>query len=265
MNKEPARKNSPRYSPLEMMAICGARAIKDGEMVFAGTGLPMLSAALAQKTHAPRAKAAYEGGFIDPRNVDLAFSVADSRLHYRAAAAIGLIETLGVLLQGGRIDVGFVGAAQIDEYGNINTTLIGDFERPTVRLPGSGGGNDIVSCAKRVVVIMTHDKRKFVKKLDYFTSPGFIDGPGAREREGLKGGGPAVVITDLCQMDFDEKTKRIRLKSVHPGATVQQVLDNVSFDLMVPEQVPTTSPPTEEELAVLRSLDPQGIYLGKAE
>jgi len=253
---------SPGYSPLEMMAVCGARAIKDGEMVFAGTGLPLLSAALAQRTHAPRARAAYEGGFIDPRNVDLTMSVADSRLHYKAAAAIGLIETLGVLLQGGRIDVGFVGAAQIDEYGNINTTLIGDFERPTVRLPGSGGGNDIVSCAKRVVVIMTHDRRKFTKKLDYFTSPGFIDGPGAREREGLRGGGPAVVITDLCQMDFDEKTKRIRLKSVHPGATVQQVLDNVSFDLVVPEDVLTTPPPTEEELAVLRSLDPHRIYLG---
>ncbi|MFB0568102.1 MAG: CoA-transferase subunit beta [Nitrososphaeria archaeon] len=264
MNKESARKNSLGYSPLEMMAICGARAIKDGEMVFAGTGLPMLSAALAQKTHAPRAKAAYEGGFIDPRNVDLAFSVADSRLHYQAAAAIGLIETLGVLLQGGRIDVGFVGAAQIDEYGNINTTLIGDFERPTVRLPGSGGGNDIVSCAKRVVVIMTQDKRKFVKKLDYLTSPGFIDGPGAREREGLKGGGPAVVITDLCQMDFDEKTKRVRLKSVHPGVTVEQVSDNVGFDLIVPGDVPVTPPPTEGELAVLRSLDPKGMYLGKA-
>ena len=265
MTEKSAEKKPLSYSPLEMMAICAARAIKDGEMVFAGTGLPMLSAALAQKTHAPRAKVSYEGGFIDPRNVDLALSVADSRLHYRAAAAIGLIETLGVLLQGGRIDVGFVGAAQMDEYGNINTTLIGDFERPKVRLPGSGGGNDIVSCAKRIVVILMHEKKKFVKKLDYFTSPGFIDGPGAREREGLKGGGPAVVITDLCQMDFDEKSKRIRLKSVHPGVTVEHVRENVSFDLMVPDHVPTTSTPTEKELALLRSLDPQRIYLGKAE
>jgi len=151
------------YTSLEMMAVCGARNIKNGEIVFVGTGLPMLAAMLAKRMHAPKAKIVYEAGFIDSNAIDLALSIADSRLAYNAAAAIGLIETLGLLLQGGRVDVGFVGAAQIDEYGNINTTYIGDFENPVVRLPGSGGGNDIISSAKRIVVIMTHQKGNSLK------------------------------------------------------------------------------------------------------
>ena len=251
------------FSTLEIMAVCGAKAIKNGENVFVGTGLPMIAAMLAKRTHAPKAKIIYEAGFIDSNAKDLSLSIADSRLGYKAAAAIGLIETLGILLQGGRVDVGFVGAAQIDEYGNINTTYIGDYENPIVRLPGSGGGNDIVSSAKRIVIIMTHQKRKFVKKLDYMTSPGHLDGPGARKREGLLGGGPSLVITNLCQMDFDEKTKRLRLKTVHPGVTVEQVLENTGLDLIVPEHVPETELPTYEELEILRAIDPKGIYLKK--
>jgi glutaconate CoA-transferase subunit B len=168
------------------------------------------------------------------------------------------------MLQGGHVDLGFVGAAQIDEYGNINTTYIGSFEKPITRLPGSGGGNDIVSSAKRIVIIMTHEKRKMVKKLDYLTSPGFLDGPGARERAGLRGGGPSLVVTNLCQMDFDQKTKRMRLATVHPGVSVQQVLENTSFDLIVPEKVPTTEPPTHEELVLLREIDPHGIYIPRS-
>ncbi len=252
------------YSPLEMMAICGARAIRDGETVFAGTGLPVLAVMLAQKTHAPRSKIIYEGGFIDSRNVHLPLSIADSRLTYRAAAAIGLRETLGVLLQGGRIDIGFLGAAQIDRYGNVNTTIIGGFDRPKIRLPGSGGGNDIASSSKRVVIIMTHDKRKFVEKLDYLTSPGYLDGPGSRERVGLRGGGPSLVVTNLCVLTFEEETKRMKLLSVHPSATVQQVLENTGFDLVMPETILETEPPTYKELKIVREIDPTGIYLGKA-
>jgi glutaconate CoA-transferase subunit B len=165
------------------------------------------------------------------------------------------------MLQGGHVDLGFVGAAQIDEYGNINTTYIGSFEKPSVRLPGSGGGNDIASSAKRTVIIMTHEKRKMVKKLDYLTSPGFLDGPGAREKAGLRGSGPSLVVTNLCQMDFDPKTKRIRLATVHPSVTVQQVLDNTGFDLIVPKDVLTTDMPTCEELDLLRAIDPTGIYI----
>jgi glutaconate CoA-transferase subunit B len=252
------------FTTLELMAVCGSKQIKNGEVVFIGTGLPLIAAMLAKKTHAPRARIVYEAGFIDSNAIDIALSIADSRLGYRASAAIGLIETLGLMLQGGHVDVGFVGAAQIDEYGNINTTYIGSFEKPTVRLPGSGGGNDIVSSAKRIVIIMTHEKRKMVKKLDYLTSPGFLDGPGAREKAGLRGGGPSLVVTNLCQMDFDPETKKIRLATVHPGVSVQQVLENTSFDLIVPKGVPTTELPTREELVLLREIDPHGIYIPRS-
>lgn len=252
------------FNTLELMAVCGSKQIRNGEVVFIGTGLPLIAAMLAKKTHAPGAKIVYEAGFIDSNAKEIALSIADSRLGYRASGAIGLIETLGLMLQGGHVDLGFVGAAQIDEYGNINTTYIGSFEKPSVRLPGSGGGNDIVSSAKRVVVMMTHEKRKMVKKLDYLTSPGFLDGPGAREKAGLMGSGPSLVVTNLCQMDFDPQTKRLRLSSVHPGVSVQQVLENTGFDLIVPKNVPTTEPPTCEELELLRAIDPTGIYIPRA-
>jgi glutaconate CoA-transferase subunit B len=252
------------FNTLELMAVCGSKQIRNGEVVFIGTGLPLIAAMLAKKTHAPGAKIVYEAGFIDSNAKEIALSIADSRLGYRASGAIGLIETLGLMLQGGHVDLGFVGAAQIDEYGNINTTYIGSFEKPSVRLPGSGGGNDIISSAKRVVVIMTQEKRKMVKKLDYLTSPGFLDGPGARERVGLMGSGPSLVVTNLCQMDFDPQTKRLRLSSVHPGVSVQQVLENTGFDLIVPKIVPKTEPPTCEELELLRAIDPTGIYIPRA-
>jgi glutaconate CoA-transferase subunit B len=262
MSKKYAK--ADEFSTLELMAVCGSRQIRNGDVVFIGTGLPLIAAMLAKKAHAPRAKIVYEAGFIDSNAKDIALSIADSRLGYQAAAAIGLIETLGLMLQGGHVDVGFVGAAQIDEFGNINTTYIGSFDRPTVRLPGSGGGNDIISSAKRIVVIMTHEKRKMVRKLDYLTSPGFLDGPGAREKAGLLGGGPSLVVTNLCQMDFDSKTKRMRLATIHPGVTAQQVVDNSGFDLIVPKGVPETELPTHEELRLLREIDPTGIYIPKA-
>jgi glutaconate CoA-transferase subunit B len=252
------------FTTLELMAVCGSRQIKNGEVVFIGTGLPLIAAMLAKKTHAPGAKIVYEAGFIDSNAKDIALSIADSRLGYHAAGAIGLLETLGLMLQGGHVDLGFVGAAQIDEFGNINTTYIGSFEKPTVRLPGSGGGNDIISSAKRIVIIMTHEKRKMVKKLDYLTSPGFLDGPGARERVGLLGDGPSLVVTNLCQMDFDPETKRIRLATVHPSVAAQQVVENSGFDLIIPKKVPTTELPTHEELELLRAIDPNGIYIPRA-
>lgn len=258
------RAKPSEFNTLELMAVCGSRQIKNDEVVFIGTGLPLIAAMLAKKTHAPRAKIVYEAGFIDSNAKEIALSIADSRLGYRASAAIGLIETLGLMLQGGHVDLGFVGAAQIDEYGNINTTYIGSFEKPTVRLPGSGGGNDIISSAKRIVVIMTHEKRKMVKKLDYLTSPGFLDGPGARERVGLRGGGPSLVVTNLCQMDFDPETKRMRLATVHPGVTAQQVVENSGFELIVTDNVPETEPPTVEELELLRAIDPTGIYVPRS-
>jgi glutaconate CoA-transferase subunit B len=249
------------FNTLELMAVCGSRQIKNGEVVFVGTGLPMVASLLAKRTRAPRARIVFEAGFVDSNAKDLALSIADSRLGWRASGAIGLLETLGFMVQGGHVDLGFVGAAQIDGYGNLNTTYIGSFDKPTVRLPGSGGGNDMVSSAKRIVVIMPHEKRKMVDKLDYLTSPGFINGPGAREKAGLRGGGPSLVVTNLCQMDFDPQTKRVRLATVHPGVTVEQVVENTGFELKIPQKVPTTELPTIEELELLRAIDPTGIYI----
>jgi glutaconate CoA-transferase subunit B len=251
------------YSNIEFLAACASSHVKDGENVFGGTGLPLLAALLAKETHARNINLISEAGFIDARPREVPLSVADSRYYLGCSASIGLIETLGFILQAGHIDVGFLGAAQIDEYGNLNTTYIGPYEAPKVRLPGSGGGNDIASSAKRLIIIMTHDKRKFVKQLDHLTSPGHLEGPGSREKWSMVGGGPEVVITDMCQMDFDPKTLKIRLMSVHPGHTVQDVLDNVMFDLIIPDDVPTTEEPTQEQIDVMHRLDPHGVYLGK--
>ncbi|MHA1576104.1 MAG: CoA-transferase subunit beta [Candidatus Thorarchaeota archaeon] len=251
------------YSNIEFLAACASRHVNDKENVFGGTGLPLLAALLAKETHAPNSNLISEAGFIDARPKNVPLSVADTRYYLGCSAAIGLIETLGFILQAGRIDVGFLGAAQIDEYGNLNTSYIGPYESPKIKLPGSGGGNDIASSAKRLIIMMTHDKRKFVKKLDYFTSPGHIDGPGSREKWSMVGGGPEVVITDMCRFDFDPDTLKIRLLSVHPGVTVQDIIDNVMFDVIIPDDVPTTEEPTQEQIDIMHQLDPQGIYLGK--
>ncbi len=251
------------YSKIEFLAACASSHVRDGENVFGGTGLPLLAALLAKETHARNINLISEAGFIDARPREVPLSVADTRYYLGCSASIGLIETLGFILQAGHVDVGFLGAAQIDEYGNLNTTYIGPYESPKVRLPGSGGGNDIASSAKRLIIIMTHDKRKFVKQLDHLTSPGHLEGPGSREKWSMVGGGPEVVITDMCQMDFDPKTLKIRLMSVHPGYTVQNVLDNVMFDLIIPNDVPTTDEPTQEQIDVMHRLDPHGVYLGK--
>ncbi len=251
------------YSKIEFLVACASSHVRDGENVFGGTGLPLLAALLAKETHARNINLISEAGFIDARPREVPLSVADTRYYLGCSASIGLIETLGFILQAGHVDVGFLGAAQIDEYGNLNTTYIGPYESPKVRLPGSGGGNDIASSAKRLIIMMTHDKRKFVKQLDHLTSPGHLEGPGSREKWSMVGGGPEVVITDMCQMDFDPKTLKIRLMSVHPGYTVQDVLDNVMFDLIIPDDVPTTEEPTQEQIDVMHRLDPHGVYLGK--
>jgi len=251
------------YSKIEFLAACASSHVRDGENLFGGTGLPLLAALLAKETHARNINLISEAGFIDARPREVPLSVADTRYYLGCSASIGLIETLGFILQAGHVDVGFLGAAQIDEYGNLNTTYIGPYESPKVRLPGSGGGNDIASSAKRLIIIMTHDKRKFVKQLDHLTSPGHLEGPGSREKWSMVGGGPEVVITDMCQMGFDPKTLKIRLMSVHPGHTVQDVLNNVMFDLIIPDDVPTTEEPTQEQIDVMHRLDPHGVYLGK--
>lgn len=243
------------------MAICGARLIEDGTVVLAGTGMPVMACMLAQRLHAPRAKIVYEGGNIDTRNKDLPLSVSDPRLMYQAAAALDIRAALGELLQGGYIDIGFLGGAQIDRYGNINSTVIGNYKKPKVRLVGSGGANDIASLAQSTFIITKHEKRKF-HKCDYITSPGHLKGGATRARAGLPGDGPKYIITDLCIFDFHPKSKKARIKSLHPGVTKKEVLRNMTWRPIVPRKIAKTKAPTAEELRILRKeVDPKGVYL----
>ena len=254
------------YAKKELMAVAASREIRDREIAFIGTGLPMLGGMLAKATHAPNAILIFESGVVDARPKRTPLSIGDACLVPGAAMLGGLTEVFGLILQPGHVDVGYIGAAQIDRFGNLNTTVIGDYRQPKVRLPGSGGGNDIGSLAKRTIVMMAQDARKFVPKVDYVTTPGYLDGPGGRERVGLPRGGPTAVITNLGIFRFDERTKEMYLDSFHPGLSVEEIRKNVSFDMNVSPDVRETQPPTDEELTVLRTkCDPEGIFLGGAE
>jgi glutaconate CoA-transferase subunit B len=249
------------YTSLEMMAAAAARQIKDHEVVFVGTGLPMLASMLALHTHAPHSIIMYESGYVGCRNIDTARIIGDIRLMYNLTQVTTMVDVLG-LLQTGRVDVGFLGGAQIDKYGNINATTIGEYHAPKVRLPGSGGAMDIATNVKRILIIVNHEKRRFPEKVDYITSPGWIDGPEGRRRAGLKWGGPDKVITDIAIMGFDEKTKQMKLISVHPNHTVEEVKEKTGFNLIIPDNVATTEPPTVEEVKILREkVDPTGFFL----
>ena len=259
----PSSPESRGYKRTEIMAICAAREIRDGETVFIGTGLPMLGGMLAKHTHARHCVMIFESGVVDARPTRTPLSIGDACLVPGSSMLGGLVEVFGLLLQRGDVDVGFIGGAQIDRFGNLNTTVIGRYDRPKVRLPGSGGANDIGSLAKRTVIMMTQDARKFVERIDYITTPGWLDGPGAREKAGLPRGGPSAVITDLGIYRFDESTKEMYLESHHPGVAVEEIRGNVAWDLHVPATVRSTKPPTKRELRVLRTkCDPDGLFLG---
>jgi acyl CoA:acetate/3-ketoacid CoA transferase beta subunit len=247
----------------EYMAVAAAREIRNGEVAFIGTGLPMVAAYLAKATHAPNMAMVFESGIIDPQPVDLATGVGDYRLLHGATQIAGTWFALS-LVQQGKIDIGFLGTAEIDPYGNLNTTVAGDYRRPTARLPGSGGANDMGSSAKRIVIICRQDSRRFVERLQYLTTPGFLDGPGARERAGLPGGGPVRVITDRAILGFDPTTKRMRIEALYPGGSVADVRANTGFPLDVAEQLGEAPVPSLEQLNLLRNvIDPAGIYIGK--
>ncbi len=256
-------KPAKNYTPTELLACVAAKMLEDKRSVFVGTGLPMIASMLAQRTHAPNLLIVFEAGGIGPQIPVLPISVGDSRTFYRAVAASSMHDSMSIS-QAGYLDYGFLGAAQIDMYGNINTTIIGDWEKPKVRLPGSGGANDVGSLCQRTIIIMRQDKRRFVEKVDFITTPGYLDGPGARERAGLPAGsGPYRVITQLGVYGFDEETKRMKLLAVHPGVTIEDVKENSSFELIIPDKVETTEPPTEEELRILHEIDPTGMTIGK--
>lgn len=252
------------YNPTELMACVASRVLEDGKSVFVGTGLPIVATMLAQRLHAPDILIVFEAGGIGPEIPMIPISVGDSRTFHKAAMAANMDYVMG-LAQQGHIDYGFLGAAQIDMYGNLNTTVIGEHDSPKVRLPGSGGANDVGSLCRRNIVLMRHDKLRFVEKLDFLTTPGYLTGPGAREKAGLPmNTGPYRVITQLGVMGFEGESKRMILNSVHPGISVEQVTENTGFELLIPDDVPTTKEPTPEELNLLREeIDPTGIVIGE--
>ncbi len=250
------------YSPTELLACVAARLLENRKSVLVGTGLPMIAVLLAQRMHAPDLLIIFEAGGIGPQVPVLPISVGDSRTFYRAAAASSMHDVMSAC-QAGYVDYGFLGAAMIDKYGNINTTVIGEWDHPTARLPGSGGANDIGSLCHRTVIVMRQDKRRFVEEVDFITTPGYLDGPGARERAGLpESTGPYRVITQLGIYGFDEETKRLKLLAVHPGISVEDIRANSGFEILIPEEVETTQPPTSEERALLHKIDPAGIVIG---
>jgi glutaconate CoA-transferase subunit B len=253
------------YTRQEIMAVAAAREIRDKEVAFIGTGLPMIAAYLAKFTHAPGLTLIFESGIIGAQPRGLAIGVGDFKLVSHCQKATSLYYALS-LLQGGRVDVGFLGAAEVDQYGNINSTAIGDYRRPKVRLPGSGGANDIASLAKRVIIIVAHQRRKFQERLHYLTTPGFLEGGDSRKRAGLLGGGPSRVITDLAILGFEPVSKRMRLESLHPGVMLEEVREQTGFELLLPSRIPETEAPTMDQIRLLREkIDPEGEYLAPPE
>lgn len=259
-------KSVTEYIKPELMACCGAREIKDGDIVIVGTGFPAVSANIAKYTHAPNARMMQESGVYDANPKRPALSVGDPCLNPGAAFIGSLIDVMGMFLQGGWVDVGFLSGSQVDKFGNINTTVIGDYETPKSRLPGSGGANPIGLLAKKILIIALHDKRRLSEKVDFITTPGYIDGPGSRAKWGLpEDCGPEVIITNKAVMRFDKETKEAYLESYHPGNTIDEIVENTPWDLKIADNVFKTPPPTEEELRVIREIiDPMrmiNIYL----
>ncbi|MFH5822424.1 CoA-transferase subunit beta [Georgenia sp. AZ-5] len=251
------------YSMDEVMTVATSTFIRDGYTVFIGTGLPMVAAYLAKATHAPGCALLFESGVLAPEPRSIAKAVGDPRLVSTARRVSGMGDSL-LLLHGGRVDLGVLGCAQIDPFGNVNTTVIGPggYFHPTTRLPGSGGANDIASTARHHAIVTRHTRRTFVERLDYLTTPGHLTGPGAREAAGLPGGGPVGVVTDLCVFGFDEATKEMVLRSLHPGVSLDDVRAATGFDVAVPRDLGRTPEPTAEQLSVLRTrIDPEGVYL----
>jgi glutaconate CoA-transferase subunit B len=250
------------YSKNELLICVSARLFEDGTTCFIGTGIPMLAAMLAAKTTAPNIVPIFEFGGTGAIMEELPIAVGGARTWHKGISALGICDTMETA-QRGFIDYGFIGGAQIDPYGNLNSITIGDHDHPKARLPGSGGGNDVGSHCWETVAIMQHDVRRFVPKTDFLTTPGYLTGPGAREAAGLpKGTGPAYVVSTLALMDFDPDSKRMRLKATHPGVSVEEVVAATGFELLLPEKVEITEPPSTEELRLLREeIDPEKLYI----
>ncbi len=250
------------YTLPQLMVTAAAREINDGEVVFVGMRLPLLGFLLAKSTRAKNAVGVYELGIVrDTLAPEPILTMGDLPNLYRAQWLADTADMMG-LLQQGRVDASFIGGAQVDRFGNLNTSYIGGAHNAATRLPGSGGACDLASLAQRHIIIMTHEKRRFVPQVDYITSPGFGDGFGWRQKVGLPRGGPATVITTMGVLKFDPKTKEMMLVSVHPGVTADAVKANTGWPLKVAVEPAETPEPTEEELAMLKQFDPQGYWTG---
>src|SRR6266571_7815935 len=240
----------PEILASEIMATAGARELYDGEVVVVGLGLPQVASVLAKRTHAPRLSALLEIGVMNMSPIDTAVGLADARIWYRATCLSGFLDVMGMNVHRGVVDVGFLGALEIDRYGNINTTLLKDESGKVRYFNGSAGGNDVASLAKRVMMILRHDKRKLLNAVAHLTSPGFVGGK-SRKELGLRGGGPHRVITDKAVLGFDSVTHSATLLSLHPAVHLDDVVANTGFPLQIPKQIPLTPLPTPEELRLL--------------
>ena len=249
--------NHANYIKPELMACCGSREIRDYDLVIVGTGFPAMAANIAKHTHAPHSMMVQESGVYDARTQRPALQVGDPCLNPGAAMNGGLVEVMGMMLQDGYVNVGILSGSQVDKYGNINTTVIGDYLAPKNRLPGSGGASPISALAKRTLIVTLHDTRRLSERVDFITTPGYLDGPGAREKIGLPPDtGPHVIITNKAVMRFDDTTKEAYLASYHPGSSVEEILKLTPWPLAVSPDVHETEPPTEAEMKALRLIDP---------
>ena len=253
------------YNPMELMICCAARCLDDGKTVAVGTGIPCAAAMLAQRTAAPNLVIFFEAGGVAPQLPTMPISVGDSRTFWRGLMATSMADVMETC-QRGLMDYCFLGGAQIDRFGNLNSTMIGsDYARPKTRLPGSGGANDLASFCWQTLVVTKHDRRRFVAKLDFLTTPGYLTGAGAREAAGLApGAGPYRVVTDLAVLGYHAHTKHMEVISVHPGVTLGQVQKNTGFELDVVGDLAQTPPPTDLELRILRDeVDPYRYIIGR--
>ncbi len=250
------------YTHSELMAVAGARELQDHQIVAVGLGLPVVATFLAKQTHAPHMTMLFELGVIDAEPIETGVGLADPRVWYRAKVLSSFTDILGTVLHKGRVDVGFLGGLEVDQYGNLNTTLVGDPRGKFRHMIGSGGANDIASLAKKTVIIIRHEARKLRQTIAFITSPGYLEGGDSRIRVGLSGG-PSRVITDKAIFGFDPLTKQMTIISIHPGNTLDDVLKTMGFTPQVPAHIPFTEPPTAEQLRLIREvIDRQGVYMG---
>jgi glutaconate CoA-transferase, subunit B len=253
------------FTSSELMAVAGARELEDGQVVAVGLGLPVVASFLAKRTHAPNMTIVFEIGVVSPEPIETGLGLADPRVWYRSKVLSGFADVLGTILHRGRVDVGFLGGLEVDQYGNLNATLVGDPRGKFRHINGGGGANDIASSAKKAIYIMRQEQRKFRETISFITSPGYLKGGDSREKLGLPGG-PSRVITDKAIFGFEPETKKMMLISIHPGNKLEGVLATMGFRPVIPQQIPYTEPPTPGQLRLIREeIDPEQMYMGGQE